>query len=335
MQQKNKQGICLKCGKHIYERTPKDKLCIACEYTPDLTEIERRKLRLEMEADENFKRIFKGSNKRKWDITEEVIQEARTRYNPAINEENHCVWEVYGLTGTGKSNALISLVRKIHPTLKVESIYFHDEQILTALPSLQRPDWVIRDENIGGANYGSGSNRIRTQLSAVTQTLRKRCIGFTFIGTEPAQLDTTQYIFRSIDKDRRLRMTRFAVKDPQSGFYLGFVYLKVMDENDPFWIEYNKRKEKFMQSIIMQDYTAGKPQYQTYIDVILKEMDITKYRKKAERKLFIQQKFTNLTKGEVGELSTMLEMQLRNGDDNSSRNPDEENPEQQMQEGTG
>jgi hypothetical protein len=334
MKQKTKSGICQECRQPIYDRTPEDKLCIPCEYHPDLTEIERRKLRLEMEADENFKRIFRGK-KRKWDITRELIAEAKVRYNPSINEENHCVWETYGLTGTGKSNAMISLVRLIHPTLKVENIFFHDEQILQALEHLGRPDWIIRDENIGGANYGAGSNRVRSQLGAVTQTLRKRCIGFTFIGTQPAELDTTQYLFRSIDKDRKMRMTRFAVKDPQSGNYLGFVYIKVMDELDPFWVEYNARKEKFMQSIIMQDYTAGKPQYQTYIDLILKDIDITKYRKKAERKIFIAQKFTHLTKGEQNDLSIMLEMQLRNQEDaDTSGNPDEES-EEPVQEGQG
>jgi hypothetical protein len=279
------------------------------KYHPDLTPIQALKLKMEMQADPTFKRIFSP----KFDITPHIQKEAQTRYNPQINEENHNVWECYGLTGDGKSNGMLSLVRMIHPILKVENVFFHDEEILEVLPNLKRPDWIVRDENIGGAHYGSGSNRIKSQLEAVTQTLRKRCIGFTFIGTQPAELTTTQYIFRAIDKDRQQRITRFGVKDPLSNVWLGAIYIKVMDETDSFWVEYNARKERFMQSIIDLDFSAGKPQYQKLIDIILKDMDITKYSKKAERKLFISQRFTHLTKGEVGELAVMLEMQLRNG----------------------
>jgi hypothetical protein len=298
-------------------------------YKPDLTPIQKMKIQMELQAEPTFARVFSL----KYNLTPFILNEAKARYNPKINEENHNVWECCGMTGDGKSIGMLSLVKFIHPPLNINNIFFHDEHILEALPELKRPDWIIRDENIGGANYGSGSNRIKSQLDAVTQTLRKRCIGFTFIGVQPAELTTTQYLFKAIDKDREQRITRFAVKDPLTGIYLGAIYIPVMQETDPFWIAYNEKKEKFMQSIIEQDYSEGKPKYQRMVDIIMDAIDLSIYQKKKERKIFIQQKFTNLTKGEVEELSTMLEMQLRNAELN--RSPEQEQSDAPVQEGEG
>jgi hypothetical protein len=276
-------------------------------YEPDLNFIEQLKFREEAKLNETFKKVFLP----KYNLSQHILSEAKTRYNPNINEENHCVWECYGLTGSGKSNAMQAAIIAIHPSFKVSNIYFHNQQILDAMPDMERPDFIIRDENIEYAQYGSGSTRIRTQLEAITQTLRKRSISFVFIGTEPCGLTTTQYIFRAIDKDRKRRITRFAVIDPQSQNYLGAIYIKVMDEKDAFWITYNQRKEDFMQQIINMDFSQGKPKYQTLIDALIQELNIHIYTTKKERKVYISQRFSNLTSKEIEDLSTMLEIQLR------------------------
>jgi hypothetical protein len=274
-------------------------------YEPDLTDIDKLKLMEELNSDDSFINIFKKN------ITKDIIKEAKDRYNPHINEENHVVWERYGLTGSGKSIGMMSLTEEIHPTLKVDNIFFHNQQILEALPKLKRPDFIIRDENVDFAQYGSGSNRIKMQLEAITQTLRKRCISFIFISTQPANFSTTQYIFRAIDKDRKRRITRFGVKDPITNKYLGAVYVKVMPEENPFWKLYTQHKEEFMQKIIEMDFTQGKPQYQKLIDILMQELNIHIYKSKKERKSYISQRFTNLTRAELEEISTMYEIQLR------------------------
>jgi hypothetical protein len=300
------------------------------KYNPDLSPIQILKMREELRANESFKKIFK------LDITEPILDEARKRYNPLHNEENHCVYECYGLTGEGKSISMISLARTIHPSLTVNNIFFHNQQVLDALPDMKRPDFIIRDENIDFAQFGSGSGRIKMQLEAITQTLRKRSISFIFVGTAPIGLSTTQYIFRAIDKDRKQRLTRFAVIDPQTQNYLGAIYINVMKETDPLWLLYNQRKEEFMQNIINMDFTHGKPQYQVIIDALLKELNIHIYQKKKERKLYISQRYSNLTKAEIEEISTMLEIQLREknekeqdeteDDDGNQDNRDEPRP---------
>ena len=164
------------------------------------------------------------------------------------------------------------------------------------------------------AQYGVGSTRIKMQLDIAAQTLRKKGIGFIFVGVDELNLSAAQYYFEAIDMDMKRRITRFAVKDPQMKRYLGAIYIPVMQETDPFWMTYQHNKEEFMDSIINMDFSKGKPKYQEMIDNIMEKIDLNIYSKKKERKLFIRQHYSNMTNAEIDELSTMLEIQLKNGE---------------------
>jgi hypothetical protein len=90
--------------------------------------------------------------------------------------------------------------------------------------------------------------------------------------------------------------------------------LKVMEETDPFWITYNTKKDEFMDTIINMDFSKGKPRYQKIIEDLLSELNIHIYKTKKERKVYIRQRYSNLTNTEVEEISTLLEITLRNDD---------------------
>jgi len=260
---------------------------------------------MELASDASFQNVFKHNT------TPEIRAEQKKRLNPEI-QENHNVICVYGLTGKGKSNSTIAMALEAYPNLKVDRIYFHNQQILDALKGeMNRPDWVIRDENVDFAQFGTGTMRIKSQLEAVTHTLRKRCISFTFVSAPFFRLETAQYYFRALDMDTKLRITRFGVQDPATLRYIGAFYQKVLPEDNAFWIEYNRRKEDFMQSIMSGDFSKGKPEHEKMITELLENMDLMVYTKKKERKLFIAQRFTNLTRGEIEDLATLLEIRLK------------------------
>lgn len=293
-------------------------------YTPDLNKLDTLKYQMELKTEKSFINVFKNN------CTADIDADLKKRTNAEV-QENHNVICMYGLTGKGKSISGFSQIRKIFPDFKVNRIYFHNQEILSALNSeMQRPDWIVRDENIDFAQFGSGTNRIKSQLEAMTHTLRKRCISFTFISAPLFKLETAQYYFRALDMDRKLRITRFGVQDPLTFKYIGGYYQKVMQENDPFWMEYNRRKEEFMQSIMSGDYSKGKPEHEKMIDLILEEMDIGVYCKKKERKLFIASKFTNLTRGEIEDLSTLLEIRLKGMNEEMKEDAESPNSEKEF-----
>lgn len=155
----------------------------------------------------------------------------------------------------------------------------------------------------------------------ITQTLRKRCISFTFISAPLTELETAQYYFKALDMDKTHRVTRFGVQDPLTKRYLGAFYQKVMEETDPFWMRYNEKKEEFMQAMIEQDFTAGKPVYQQIVEQLLMTLNPHIYTTKKERKMFIAESYKNLTRSEIEELATLLEIKLRERDD-TQKKPD-------------
>jgi hypothetical protein len=275
------------------------------KYKPDLTPIDILKYKEKIKTSEDFKKVFKIN------LTEHILKEIRDKYNPQVDFENHFVGVCYGGTGKGKSIGMLSLCKTINPYLKVDNIFFHNQQIIDAMPEMERPDIILRDENIDFAQFGSGSYRIKAQLEAITQTLRKRGISFIFISVSPFELDSAHYYFEVLDMDKKKRITRFGVIDPATKKYLGAFYQKVISDKDPLFLKYTERKEEFMQTILDMDFTKGKPVYQKLIDMILQELNIHTYITKKERKLYIQQRFSNMTKSEIEELSTMLELQLR------------------------
>lgn len=283
-------------------------------YKPYLSQSDLIRYEQEYQANETFKNVFK------YNITQDIKKEMHKKFD-ILNGENHNMIVCYGLTGKGKSIAMISLAREIYPAFRVDNIFFHNQQILENLKKMSRPDWIIRDENVGFAQFGSGSGRIPAQVEMITQTLRKRCISFTFISAPLTELETAQYYFKALDMDKTHRVTRFGVQDPLTKRYLGAFYQKVMEETDPFWMRYNEKKEEFMQAMIEQDFTAGKPVYQQIVEQLLMTLNPHIYTTKKERKMFIAESYKNLTRSEIEELATLLEIKLRERDD-TQKKPD-------------
>jgi hypothetical protein len=275
-------------------------------YKPTLTKVDILRYNMECNKDESFKNVFNPS----LNLTKQIDEEMTKKCDMNV-QENHNVICIYGLTGKGKSISGICIAKKIFPELKVSNICFHNQEILEALKNVRKPDWIIRDENLEGATFGGGAFRIKAQLEVVTQTLRKKCISFTFISAPLFKLETAQYYFRALDMDRHSRITRFGVQDPMTMRYIGSYYIKVMSELDPFWIEYNRRKEEFMESVMSGDYTKAKPEILKLAEKVANEIDLNIYQTKRERKVYITQLYSNLTRGEIENLATLVEIYLR------------------------
>jgi hypothetical protein len=282
-------------------------------YNPKLNQIDMLIYRERLKENTNFDKVFKHN------LTDIIKEEASYKIQ-TTDREHHFMIVVFGLTGKGKSTSTISLAYELFNDFKVDRIAFHNQQIIDMLSRLNMPDFVIRDENIEQSQYGSGSQRMKTQLEAATNTLRKRRISFIFIGVDKFELSAAQYYFQALDMDEKQRITRFAVIDPYTKNYLGAFYQKVLPDQHPLIKEYLVKKDQFMQSIIDMDYSKGKPVYQEIIDHLIKECDLNIYKTKKERRIFIKQKYSNLTNGETEELSTMFEIQLRNKEEQNAAN---------------
>jgi len=290
-------------------------------YKPTLNQVDKLRYDMECNKDSSFKNVFDPNLNLTNHINEEMIRKCDMNV-----QENHNVICIYGLTGKGKSNSGISVAKKVFPDLKVNNICFHNQEILEVLKSARKPDWIIRDENLEGATFGGGAYRIKAQLEVVTQTLRKKCISFTFISAPFFPLDTAQYYFRALDMDKHNRITRFGVQDPMTLKYLGSYYVRVMSELDPFWIAYNQRKEEFMESLMSGDYTKAKPEILKLAQKAAEDMDLNLYQTKKERKVFLSQAYSSLTRGEIENLATLVEIMLRKTDEESDDDIEEMQP---------
>ena len=123
----------------------------------------------------------------------------------------------------------------------------------------------------------------------------------------------TKYYLEIIDRDIEKRITRVGVIDVHSKQFLGAIYVKVLDEDDPLMIQYEKKKDQFIDNMKAGDLQKAKQDFKALAKKLYDEIDTEIFKTKKQRTTYIMSKFANYTTKEIDIISTFLEILLSSG----------------------
>jgi ABC-type dipeptide/oligopeptide/nickel transport system ATPase component len=276
------------------------------DYKPYKDGLYKDKMDIRILSNPSFIRVFKR------DKTNDFIATMRNIVNPLHKFEENTVWGVSGETGTGKSIAIMSLVKIILRKRGVWQLFcFTDKQVLDLASEFERDIFLVRDEDIKRAVYGEGSMRTQMQLEVLGETVRKAGLSLVFISSRPTPYDIAKYYLETVDMDIDNRITRLALKEPVTQQYIGAIYVPIIPNIDPDWIQYSKMKDAFIERMKRGEIADTKENLNNLVKEVLDKCDLETYRNKGERKTFIMSCYPNFTSGEIKTLSTLLEIRLR------------------------
>ena len=183
----------------------------------------------------------------KKDITKLFKKDIAKRTSPNIRD--HCIIQLSGMTGSGKSITGILMGRDlIDKDMNVDSICFSAEQVLERCKKLRENTVVILDEQI--LSVGVGSVRESLELRNLEEVTRKYRLSFIFISPTPRQHLTAHYNLELFKSDREKMVNWLAVSEDDK--YIGYIKIKV-NPKDPLWLEYDKPngiKNKFIEKYL-------------------------------------------------------------------------------------
>lgn len=212
---------------------------------------------------------------------------------------------------SGKSICIMSLGKLCFPHFSYKNMFFFDQEILDKAQEFPQNTLIVRDENPAKGIYGVGSQRISSQIGVMAETCRKAGLNLGFVEPDFIQSGITKIILETVDMDINRRITRVAVRDTKTLQYMGALYLNVLDEDDEDWLKYNEVKDKFIEKIKQGKYQGAKLDYDSLIKKCMKEMDMKLYAKKKERKAWLNVNYPALTSGEIDQILTMIEIELK------------------------
>jgi len=225
---------------------------------------------------------------------------------------------VSGLTGSGKSIAIMSVALYTCPKWTQENMKFFDQELLDLLgDDVPEDTLIIRDENPAKAIYGEGSNRLESQIDVIGDTCRKHGLSIFFIEPEFKKYDIAKWYLETIDMGSGLdfngkerRVVRVGLREPKTERFVGSVLIPVVDDNNKEWVKYNERKDIFIKEVLKSDYKGSKLDYEEIAQDLINEIDLSVYNTKAKRKLIVKKKFPSITIGEMNTILGWIEIQL-------------------------
>lgn len=275
------------------------------DYKPyhDVISLERIKHRLLLRN--SFINIFKKN------LTDDFFKSMEDIVNPKIRHEENTIWNVMGLSGSGKSRMTISLAKQLtKDRFSYKNIVFYDQQILDVVGGVLRDSFIIRDETV--ETFGAGSRRISADLQAVSETARKKGVNLAFLSPSEKEIPVAKWNLHTIDIDYENRITRVGLQDPFTKVFLGALYVKVLPDNDPDIIRYEEEKDKFIEATLKGNKAHGKTDYKSLAVEMYKKIDTDVFKTKKERMVFLKNELSNLTNSECEMVATFLEIAIRN-----------------------
>lgn len=159
--------------------------------------------------------------------------------------------ECVGVPGSGKSRAMISLAyylaEKWQEKLGKETtvfIGFERKDTLAFIKIAKKGDVIIQDED--PAAFGQGSKTNEERLENLLKILRKKCISFIFVSPVETKVRNITLRFETRYKMPKQRMTKLILYTRKNDA-LGYVYIKIFDEDDVRVIQYEIDKDAFIE----------------------------------------------------------------------------------------
>lgn len=277
------------------------------DYRPYMDELYENKMLLRIYQNRSLKRVFVPQ----FNLTNKFIMDMRNIVNPDHLFRTNSVWSVNGESGSGKSMTVLSLLRLILRKRGVWQLFcFTDKQMLDLANEFGKDIFLVRDEDIKSI-YGEGSHRTSMQLETMIETCRKAGLSAVFIQPQELQVGVAKYYLETVDMDIHNRITRLALKEPQTMKVMGAIYVPVIPESDDDWIEYNKLKDQFIERMRQGNIDDTKIDLNACVAKVMEHEEFEQRRTKGERKILVQQCFPNYTIGEIKTIATLMEIRLR------------------------
>lgn len=272
-------------------------------------EMYMHKMRVRLINDKSFINVFK------YNITNDFIKSMRRVVNPNVMHEENTIWSVYGETGSGKSSLVMSLCKILTPKrFSYKHFVFFDQDLLDLAPELPRDSFIVRDEGVDKAVFGIGSMRTARQLQVLAETCRKYGLNLVFIEPEFRRNEITKYYLETVDMDVEKRITRCAVKEPNTMQYIGAIYIPIVADNDKDWVAYNEIKDKFIDNMRKGKFVGSKVDYRKLAIKVAKSIDPDVFTKKSDRLALITTKFPHMTTQECKIIHSFVEIIIKHGE---------------------
>lgn len=153
------------------------------------------------------------------DYTDEMMSVLEERKKPGSNHS--FIASMYGMQGSGKSYAAITLAAILDPNFSVDNIYFDYRDLINNRKALKPGTAVIVDEQ--SEEFGVDSNRINIILGALKEQLRKKSIHFIFCApTLKPEYQSSMYVLETMFIDYETK-TAYAAYMTRDLLVLGYV----------------------------------------------------------------------------------------------------------------
>lgn len=277
------------------------------DYQPYMDDFYEDKMKLRIQNNKSYKRVFQRN------VTIKFINTVKKITNPNFQFTQNILFSVNAETGGGKSTMVISLGAKYFPHFSADNIFFFDQEILDHADEFPANTLLIRDENPSKGIFGQGSTRTAGQLVTLYETSRKAGLNLAFIEPEFQPNPIIKYYLSIVDLDLKNRITRCGLMESETFKYLGAVFIKILDDDDPILIRYEEKKDKFIEKMKKGDFGGSKLNYKEIARDMLADPVFSSLKNKAEKKAILIDKFQNITTGEVETILAMVNIIKREG----------------------
>jgi len=207
----------------------------------DLTKMQKIFFSQKCQKEPSFFRVFNP----KYNMTKEMREEFRYR---TYGERNITV-EIIGQTGSGKSSVLITLALNwFSKPVDINDIVFTTQEVIDRAKLVGRNHTIIKDEQ--NKQKGMGSQREEDELEALEDTTRKYGLNLLFASPRRRNHSSAHYLLEVICINKEKRLTKVAIYNQDTYSYIGYFVIKIIEENNKLWKEYNKKKDKFIETVL-------------------------------------------------------------------------------------
>jgi len=266
----------------------------------DLSQLDIIKFKKRAEKNPSFYNVFNPES----NLTKTFKAETKRR----TRGEKNFILEITGATGIGKSILAITLgLDWMNKKLDDEDVCFTSDLLIRRAGVVRKSHLLIQDEQT--RQFGVGSNREEFERINIEETTRKFGLSMIFCSPTSKEHSSAHYILEVICRCSEERLTKVAIIN--DGVYLGYFVIKVVDETNPFWIRYNKRKDLFIKSVKGRDVSRMSLDEQSKELSESKELSLAGTRQ--EMKIVATKLFPTLTGEEVNMIVDNYRMLHRAG----------------------
>lgn len=215
------------------------------------------------------------------------------------------ICSIYGITGSGKSLASLSLSLCIEKIFKsrflADHICFEDDQINNALKSAKKGHTIIRDEQ--EKSFGPGSGAMSEKVRAYERIMRKKQINFIFNSPRLVHHEH-HFILKTFGEDKKNEIFRLMMYTP-SEMPVGYITLRYPPAD--LIEEYLKKNHEWLNKKQQDKPTDSK-------DDIITELETDQLfaacSTKIERETYVRRKY-NLTINGAWEIISMYNIKQK------------------------